>query len=460
MKKTALLIGSIAFSTMFYSQGLGLNLSIFSLVVISVLVIYNQNAFNRKSTIAFSAVYLITSISFFIFNSTLSLIANIVTFITLVGHVSEKDSSIYVNWLNGFYTCIAAFFHKNFNVMDEEEKVKLKKKIDYLHWLKIIGIPLIITVIFIALYKNGNPVFENLINKIDFSFINMQWILFTALGYYFLYNISEPIPVNPATELDVKTDNILMPKDSFSNDSTAKENQLGVVLISILNLLIVFFLITDFSFLLSTRELRASEFSSQVHSGINALIASIIIAIVIILYFFRGNLNFFKGNQNLKRLAYTWIILNSILVINTVIKDCQYIYYFGFTYKRIGVLVYLLLTIIGLSTTAIKVNKIKNFWYLFRINSLIAFTILIISCTINWDKHITYYNLYHTKSMDFKYLVNLSNNNTLLLKKYSDDNNLIGDRKRQVAIKYHDYLKTLNENNWQEFTYDNLKINR
>ena len=123
-------------------------------------------------------------------------------------------------------------------------------------------------------------------------------------------------------------------------------------------IVIALFLITDITYLISTNDLRASVFSNQVHNGINALIASIIIAIIIILYFFRGNLNFYKNNKKLKVVTFIWIFLNLILVINIVIKDCQYIYYFGFTYKRIGVLVYLLLTLIGLFTTFIKVHRI------------------------------------------------------------------------------------------------------
>lgn len=458
MKKLSLLIGAILFSTFFYKQSLGLNMPLFSLVTITTLAIYNQNAFKKKSSIAFGILYAISALAIFFFQSSLSFIAYVVAFFTLVGHVSEHKSSIYVNWLNGFYSFVAGFFHRNFNVVESEEKVKLKKDIDYIHWIKIIGIPLVVILIFISLYKNGNPVFENLIEKIDFSFINLQWLLLTALGYYLLYNVSIPISVNPSTELDLSTDNTLKNKNEFSTVSIKKETQLGVVLIALLNLLIVFFLITDFTYIFSSTDFRASAFSNQVHSGINAIIASIVIAIVIILYFFRGNLNFYDGNKKLKNLTYTWITLNIILIINTAIKDYQYIYYFGFTYKRIGVLIYLLLTVIGLITTAIKIKEIKNFWYLLRINSLTAYTFLIIASTINWDKHITSYNLNYAKSMDFNYLINMSNNNTFMLKYYSDNHHFEGEIKSMVDKKYYNYLKILKNKNWQEFNYDNFKL--
>ncbi len=458
MKKATLIIGALLFSSLFYKQNVGLNLALFSIITIIVLAIYNTKAFKQKETIAFCIVYLITALATFLYKSNLSIIANCIAFFTLIGHIAEHGSSIYINWLNGLYTFISGYFHRNFNINEKEEKVEHKKNIDYVYWIKIIGIPVTVIIIFITLYKNGNPMFNDIINKIDFGFINSQWLLLASLGYYLLYNISTPIQVNPATEIDLKTGNILTNKGELLMEAVKKENQLALVLIILLNILILFFLITDITYLISVNDFRASSFSLQVHNGINALIASIIVAIAIILYFFRGNLNFYKGNKNLKIVAYIWIILNTILVVNIAIKDYLYIYYFGLTYKRIGVLVYLLLTIIGLITTAIKVKQIKNFWYLLRINTLTAFTILIVSCVINWDSYITTYNLYYAQSMDFKYLIDLSNNNTFILKNYSENVDLKKDQKFEVDKKYANYLFELKNNNWQEVHLDNFKI--
>lgn len=458
MKQIPLIIGALLFSTLFHKQGIGLNLSIFSILTVIVLSIYNPAAFKHKSTLVFTALYLITAVSVFMYNNTLSIVANTVGFFTLIGQVSEQYSSIYVNWLNGIYSFVAGFFHRNFSVNEKEEKIEPKNDIDYLHLTKIIGIPLVAIIIFIGLYKNGNPMFNNLINGIDFTVINFQWVLVAICGYYLLSNISNPVIVDPATSKDIKIGNSLQLKDFFENDSLKKEHQLGLVLIAALNALIVLFLITDIAYLVSSDDFRASVFSSQVHNGINALIASIIIAIIIILYFFRGDLNFYKKNKSLKAVAYTWIVLNAILVINIIIKDTQYIYYFGLTYKRIGVLAYLLLTVIGLITTFIKVKNLKNFWYLFRINTLTAFSILVVSCTLNWDSFITNYNLNHAKSMDFNYLIELSNNNTFILKNYLDENDLDIEKALAIEQKFKRYVLELKDNSWQEYQLDNYQI--
>ena len=321
-------------------------------------------------------------------------------------------------------------------------------------------IPGAIVFIFILLYQNGNPLFEELIDKIDFGFINLQWVLFTVLGYYLYSNIYKPVEVEPATEVDLKTENNLRKSEKFSDPILKKENQLGITLIALLNVLIVIFLITDVTFILTNLDIRASVFSAQVHSGINALIASIIIAIIILLYVFRGDLNFYKDNQIIKRLAFSWILLNAFLILSIAVKNGQYIYYFGLTYKRIGVIIYLILTLTGLATTLIKIDKIRNIWYLFRLNTKAAFIVLVMASMVKWDYHITNYNFNYAQSMDFQYLIELSNNNTFFLKEQIDTNVTHPDSIRQIEYKYNEYVKQLSMHSWQELQYDNLNLNK
>jgi hypothetical protein len=460
MKKILNIIAAIGFSTLFYKQNLGLNLILFSILTISILFINRKDAFVKTNVIIKAMGYLISGIAIFLYQSDLAIIANILSFFILVGTVSEHKTSIYISWLNGCYTTIAALFHRYQERLQQSntEETTEKRKIDYWYWIKIIGIPAIVIILFIGLYRNGNPVFDNLISKIDFSFINLQWILVTLLGYYLFNNISRPISIEPLTAIDLSTNNGLLRTENPSEKKLENEKQLGVVLMSALNLLITLFLITDITYVLQTDITNASEFSNLVHSGINALIASILLAIIIILFFFRGDLNFYKKNKNLKWLTYVWIILNSILVIVISIKNYQYITSFGLTYKRIGVNVYLLLTLTGLFTTLIKVLNIKNLWYLLRVNTQIAFTILILSSIFNWDKTITSYNLNHAERTDTIYLISLSDNNTLLLKEAVNSPLFSETQRENIHTKYNHYITRLEGNSWQEYLYDNFNL--
>jgi hypothetical protein len=458
MKKLLLFIGALLFSTLFYGKSIGLNLFLFSIVTLVVLYVNNKDDFKNKRAILYSGLYLATGLAVFFHDSLVAVIANFVAFFTLIGLLSEHKSSIYINWLNGLYTTIAGFFHRNFSVNEEKQIIESKKDVDYMHLFKIIFIPATIVIIFIGLYQNGNPLFSDIIDRIDLGFINIQWLLFAGLGYYLFSNIHKPIEVEPATQTDLNTGNSLFKTVDFSIPELKQENQLGIILISLLNALIVLFLITDITFILTNEEIRGSVFSSQVHSGINALIASIVIAIIILLYVFRGDLNFYKDNKTLKRLAFTWIILNIILVLTIAVKNGQYIYYFGLTYKRIGVLVYLTLAVTGLITTLLKIDKIKNIWYLLRLNTKAAFVVLILASTVNWDYHITNYNFNYAKSMDFNYLIELSNNNAFLLKEQTETKTMGQDSVQRIEEKYNKYVYELRTNSWQELQYDNLKI--
>ncbi|MEH6538109.1 MAG: DUF4173 domain-containing protein [Psychroserpens sp.] len=456
MKPLLTIIASLLFSILFYGKYIGLNLSIFTIVTIAFLFLYNPEKFKNKRILLHTLAYILTAIVVFVQHSSLSIIANIVAFFTLVGTVSNNKTSIYVNWLNGVYTSIAGFFHRTFEVDFQTEKADWKKDFDLIHLAKLIGIPLAFIIIFVLLYKNGNPMFNDLVNLIDFDFINFQWILFSILGYFLFSNISRPLSVEPATSIDLRTKNELIKSDTFSEEKLKKEKQLGTVLLGLLNLLILLYIITDITYLATNDITNASALSYQVHNGINTLIASIIIAIVIILYFFRGNLNFYSENKNLKNLTYLWIGLNIMLIVLIAIKNLNYITSFGLTYKRIGVNVYILLTLIGLITTFLKVLNIKNMAFLFRRNTQIAFAVLLISSSINWDRSITKFNLNQADAFDIDYLIKLSDRNAILLHEKENGIDISIENKNRIDTKYNAYMDRLNLREWQEFSYDNF----
>lgn len=456
MKQTIIIISSFLFSILFYGKNIGLNLLLFSLISIAILAFGNAKKFKNKTTIVYTLVYLTTAVLVFFQHSLLSIVSNCIAFFTLIGSVTEAGSSIFTKWLNGIYSSIAGLFHRSFEYKVKTETTATKENIDFLHWAKLIIIPLVFIIVFVLLYKNGNAVFSDIIAEINFSFINLQWLLFSVLGYYLFSNIVNPVQVENATKYDLNTGNSLYRTDDFSEEKLKKEKQLGTTLMLFLNLLIVFFLITDVISLNTSEVSTAATLSSQVHNGINALIASIIMAIAIIIYFFRGNLNFFKGNKALKNLSYIWIALNAFLVILIALKNNNYISAFGYTYKRLGVYLYLLITFIGLLTTFIKVLQIKNLYFLFRVNTQIAFAILIAISTVNYDATITNYNINNAESLDINYLINLSNNNAETLYKHYNSSSINSIYQTEIIKKHSNYIQELSSRSWQEYTIENF----
>src|SRR4029078_3225426 len=108
--------------------------------------------------------------------------------------------------------------------------------------------------------------------------------------------------------------------------------------------------------------------SEYVHEGTGLLIFSILLAMVLLLFFFRGNLNFYKQNKWLRAGAYAWLLQNSILAVSVLFRDYYYIQHYGLAYKRIGVLIFLAMVLMGLITVFIKIQKRKTAYYLLRVN--------------------------------------------------------------------------------------------
>ena len=154
-------------------------------------------------------------------------------------------------------------------------------------------------------------------------------------------------------------------------------------------------------------------------------------------------------------------IFASLINVDDIFRQIQRIN--ALEYKPIELysilaLFFLIITSIGLITTFIKVSKIKNLMFIIRKNTQVAFVLLVLSTTINWDKIITFYNINNAEQLDLSYLIALKNNNTFLLKDYVEKNKTSINNEMNINKKHSDYIEELNENSWQEMVYDNLKI--
>jgi hypothetical protein len=211
---------------------------------------------------------------------------------------------------------------------------------------------------------------------------------------------------------------------SFLGNNVEEETEFrtGVVMLSLLNGLLLLVNVIDLQFMFGSQLLPANiSYADYVHQGIFSLILSIVIAIAIILWYFRGSQNFAQ-QKTLKTLAYLWIAQNLIMLLSAAYKNHLYINEFSLTYKRIGVYAFLLCTIAGLILTFIKIiNKRSNF-YLVKANSLVWYVILVMAVPIGWDKMIAEFNIYQAESKgkepDVNYLSSLSYQALPVLLKY------------------------------------------
>jgi len=447
------ILAALSFSFLFYSNSLGLNLFLISIIVIILLKTQKKEI---PISWGYSIAYLLSALFVFINPTGYSIFIYFMTFIVFIGKSISGTTSTYLTWLFGVINLLAASVI-NYNETEkqpDEKKKKLSSK--SLSYIKGSLIALSLLIIFTLMYKNANPVFGNLISQINLDFISVPWLFFTLLGYVLFFHILQPYYPKELIELDNnQSNNLTKTKDFFSevvHKKLSEEHTLGTIIFGALNLLLVFFLITDIIYLFEKDTIANTTYSQSVHQGIYALMFSIVCAITLILYFFRGNLNFYKENKRIKSFTFLWIVLNILLVAFTCFKNYQYVEALGFTYKRIGVFVYLLLTLIGLTTAYIKVVHIKNFIYLVRTNIALFFACVFISAAIPWDKMITLYNLKNIENPDIYYLINLGHTNSEQLYNYANNTPIAIESKKQINAKYTEFIENHYNKNWKEYT--------
>ena len=410
------------YSFLFYQQTLGINFLIFTLFLVTALSVSNTHLLKNKPWLIAAFGSLVSAGCIACYGNGLSFTANFISLSLLSALSCNPRTSVVFSLIASFYSYLTAIV---FIVLDYIEKKKARvispeNTLVSKAWL--IGVPVLVAGVFFFMYRAANPLFYNLTRELTFNFISWGWVMFTLGGLVLLYGFFYHRPIAELTFIDAYASDYLYSSEEKplyflgKKWSLAQEVFTGTVLLLLLNGLLLFVNGLDFTFLYLSQDLpEGMTYSESVHQGIGMLITSIIVAIAVILFFFRGELNFNNQNKNLKLLAYIWILQNAFMLISTAYRNYFYIQEYSLTYKRIGVFVYLLLVLAGLLTTAIKIARVKSNWYLFRQNAWVAYAVLVLACLVNWDLLITRFNItqsyQHHKQLDQEYLLELSETN-------------------------------------------------
>ena len=417
MKKNdwILLTSVLLYSLLFYQQSAGINFFIFSMALIVGLLL-RDNTLIKKSSWKLSVLgTLLSAGCLAYYGSSLALVANLISLSVLSGLSFSARSSVVFSLIFSAYSYVTSLV---FMYLDWIERKQKENNISHSGTFKkvlLVSIPLLITLLFFQMYRASNPLFNEFAAKINLNFISLEWIAFTLGGFILLYGfyyhkqVTELAMFDEGGSLNLHA----KPHEAFSllgkeidlND----ENFSGKILFLLLNVLLLMVNALDFNFIFINHQLPAGlSYSDFVHQGTGTLITSIIVAICIILFYFRGSLNFYEQSNTIKILAYCWIIQNVLMLISTAFRNELYIAAYGLTYKRIGVYVYLLLAFLGLATTFIKILKLKSNHFLVRTNGWLFYGVLMIACLFNWDVLITWYNTHVPAQIEKTYLVKLS----------------------------------------------------
>ncbi len=458
-------ISAIIFGYLFYYQLIGVNYFIFSLIQLSIIFWISSKENRTRKWWAVAIGVVISATAALLFGSLLSALGCAIGLVLLSAITLNKSTSVVIAFFNSIYSAFSGLILLLKSKLESmEEATEETKPNNVKKNVLIIATTALVGILFFALYRQSNVQFKEWTDKIDLSFISFAWILFTLMGYYFIYLMYRPFYIKEVQEYDQNAPNELQPKEEEIDSkliSTNTKLQWGVTLLITLNVLLLSVNITDIVYFLGNDKNETTDYSLQVHQGIDALIFSIILAITVILYFFGGSLNFISGNKRLRQLAQFCIIQNVVLIGFTALRNVEYVEAFFLTYKRIGVFIYLICCIIGLFFTFIKINRIKTNWFLVRKVSWTIYFSLFWTPLVNWDSLIINYNFNEAennpKALDISYLLRLPKVNVPLIEKriqaskhsayfmnqYNDSKSIYGDYSNETIF--------LVENDWRSF---------
>lgn len=493
MKKNdwAIIISVLVYGTLFYEQTAGINFLVFNIFLVGLLLYRRMDLIKSKVWLSVAVGAIASSFFIFMYGSALAIWANMFSlFIISALSINPKTSfltSIFLTICSTSTSCVFMFI--DWVKRKGNQEAGVYKRPFYVKLFLFI-IPFLIAILFFFFYQTSNPLFYDFTKNINLDFISIGWIFFTLGGLLLLYGFFHNTIMPIFYELDSRVSLNLTPeiasRNNFFNSIMRidNENLSGIILFVMLNLLLLMLNILDINYFLFNGKLpEGVTYKGFVHDGIGTLIMSIIVAICIILFYFRGNLNYYKQSKWLKIMALLWIAQNAFMIFSTAYRNNLYIEESGISYKKIGVYVYLILALIGLATTLIKVVKLKTNWYLFRVNAAMYYYFIVFACFFNWDVIITNFNIKkytdEHKKLEKYLLLDLSYKNLPQLLTLpdsaanSDDpeardyyNFSRGthyyDYKTGLASKLYNFMKEYNHMEWQSYcsektrTYNDL----
>lgn len=455
----SLLVG-LLFTLLFYKTPVGLNLVILNIVLIGLSIYsFMPNLKSRLLWVLLGGQF-ISCIAVVYHASSFAIIINWLNLILLQAHVQAfAFKSTFSSLKQSLHALLISFF----KVFPEIAKVAIgnKRKVPVFKYTRLMIAPLAIVFVFISIYATANAHFGETTNYIingvwdnlgEFiTGINFNLIILLVLGiiiaywYFKKFNSSSYIDKdNEGTDLLSRVRK--QPDSKFKMLSLLNEYKSAVILLVALNIVIGYANYLDVRYLWFNFEWDGGTLKQFVHEGTYLLIMSIFISMAITLYYFRRNLNFYKNNTFLKYLAYAWIAQNVILVISVGVRNYWYIEYFSLAYKRIGVIFFLLLCLYGLYSVFNKVRGVKSTYYLFRVNTLAVYVILLGMSVIDWDTVIVKYNLSHSKTayVHFDFLTHLDDK-TLPYLDMSDEqlDEIAANKEANFGEDKHDFDKVI-----------------
>jgi len=422
-------VGAV-YAILFAGSWLGINVLMFSIVIAGVAWWQFPLARGRREVALLMGSTIITAVFYTWHHSMLAIFAHRLSVILLIGFLQVEV--VRFVWF-GFLMGLASLFEVPRMVFKQvrDSLPPQSALLSIRRWVPFIVLPVVLALLFGGIYYQANPNFARVIN---FVWPDLDWIKLLQSGVFWnlLIGISLAVAIMENSMLEKKASYLetLMPGQLerrkrpgrkvrwFRLLGLKREYWAAISTLVVLNLLLFFANIADLRYVwIDFGRASPQELSQYVHEGTSLLILAILLAMGVLLWYFRGNLNFFPDKGLLRLMAYIWLAQNAMLALSVGLRNWQYVQHYGLAYLRLGVFWFLALVAFGLLSMYLKLRYRRSIFYLLRQNSWALLLSLLLISGINWDNIITCYNLSaDTRELDTYFLFStISDKNIALL---------------------------------------------
>jgi hypothetical protein len=458
----ALILAALA-DWLFYSQQIGLSLTLFAIATACVSMLFNHATMDlRRAMIGGSilvaglvpAVEEVNTLSFLILLASLTIALLLATSPETTG-LAERARALRNLFLLGPFRFFPDAL-QIFNISGFTRGIAL--------WL----MPAVLSTVFVALFGAANPVIEQwvfLLNpKLIFDYVSIPRVLFWTMMLALVW---------PFIHLRWRRRTIVSTIVGDSPVPLPRPSQVSAQFLgpsSILRSLILFNLlfavqsILDGIYLWGHVALPANlTYAAYAHRGAYPLIATALLAAAFVLVAMRPG-GPAEKSRIIRPLVYLWVGQNVLLVASAILRLDLYVDIYMLTYWRIAAFIWMGLVALGLILIVARIVLDRSNQWLVGAN-LIALTIPLYGCSlVNFDAFIADYNLSHSSeisgkglNIDANYLLTLGPQALPALDKLiahrPGDNCLVSRRDRLVEVHRQDLV-------WRSWSFRNWRLQR
>ncbi|MFC4393834.1 DUF4153 domain-containing protein [Flavobacterium quisquiliarum] len=414
MKKHQIILAcTVVFALLFYNEGPGINISIFGVVLTLLVSYFFQEKLVDRSHLILVMTSILSCFAFAWYGDAASFFSLALSILFLQFKTQDDGLKIIQIFpliiLNGF-TSIGRIFI--FSQWLPERKIHndFAKKL-----VAFVLIPVLFLGLFFIVYSFGSNHFSSLFTDYTLDIDIFQLVLISILGFYISFSFWNYWVPDACYEFNPKLKNDFTNISELKNQSTFTfldldfERKSGEITLFLLNIMLLVFIGT-YNYEQFFEVVEKSNLSADIHERVNAVIFSILMAVGVILFYFKGGFNFDEKAKTLKNLAKIWLTLNVVLIISAIIKNTEYVSFYGLTYKRLGVYAFLILSIVGLIISFQKIRKQKTNAYLFNQMVWYFYGTILLCSYVNWGNIVTTYNISVNKGVEPVFLSGLNFN--------------------------------------------------